>query len=230
MSDCVSIQSQFSEYLDGAVTGIAMHSIASHLEGCRECTAEFAECRALRKALASVGSTRPPADLGLRLRVAISQEKARTVRKRLEACQLYWHNSLAPVLVRGAAGLASAIILIGALTLMIGTVAAPTPVAATEVTTGTTSSPQFLYTVGGTDSQTAFVHPVLVEVDINTIGRVYDYRIVSGSASKNVRDALDNMLLMSRFTPAIFYGAPVPGGVPVPGRAILSFSGASVRG
>lgn len=224
MSDCGSIRSQFSEYLDGAISGVAMHSIAGHLEGCEECTAEFAELRTLQRVLSSSGPTKPPADLGLRLRVAISQERARTTRRRLGLWQLYWQNSVAPVLVRGAAGLATAVILLGALALMVGTVAAPPPVAATEATAETSSTPQFLYTVGGTDSQAAFRRPVLVEVEISKTGRVYDYRVVSGPASKDVRDALDTMLLMSRFTPALFYG------VPVPGRAILSFSGSAMRG
>ncbi len=224
MSDCPSIRSQFSEYLDGAISGSAMHSIASHLEHCQECTTEFAEWRTLQRVMTSIGPAKPPVDLGLRLRVAISQEKARTTRRRLDAWQLYWENSLSPVLVRGAAGLATAMVLLGFLALMVGTVAAPPPVAATEATADTTTTPQFLYTVGGTDSRNRFVPPVLVEVDISKTGRVYDYRIVSGPTSKDVRDALDNMLLMSRFTPAQFYG------ITVPGRAILSFSGASVRG
>ena len=221
MSDCLSIRSQFSEYLDGAVSGTAMHAIAGHLEGCQECATEFAEWRTLQRVLTGIGPAKPPADLGLRLRVAISQEKARTTRRRIEAWQVYWENTLSPVLVRGGAGLASATILLGVLALMVG---APSPVAATETTADTTTTPQFLYTVGGTDSRNAFVPPVLVEVEISNTGRVYDYRIVSGSTTKEVREALDNMLLMSRFTPAQFYG------IPVPGRAILSFSGASVRG
>jgi hypothetical protein len=224
MSDCLSIRSQFSEYLDGAVSGAAMHAIASHLEGCQECTNEFAEWRALQRVLTGIGPTKPPVDLGLRLRVAISQEKARTTRRRIDALQLYWENTLSPVLVRGAAGLATAMVLLGVLALMIGTVAAPPPVAATEAVADTTTTPQFLYTVGGTDSRNNFVPPVLVEVQISNTGRVYDYRIVSGPTTKQVREALDNMLLMSHFTPAQLYGSPVPG------RAILSFSGASVRG
>jgi hypothetical protein len=224
MNDCLSMRSQFSEYLDGAVSGAAMHAIASHLEGCQECTAEFAEWRTMQRVLTGIGSTKPPADLGLRLRVAISQEKARTTRRRLEAWQLYWENSMAPFLVRGAAGLATSMILLGVMALMVGTVAAPPPVAATETTADSTTAPQFLYTVGGTDSRNSFSRPVLVEVAISRTGRVYDYRIVSGPTTKEVRDSLDNILLMSRFTPAQFYG------VPVPGRAILSFSGPAVRG
>ena len=77
MSDCPSIRSQFSEYLDGAISGSAMHSIASHLEHCQECTTEFAEWRTLQRVMTSIGPAKPPVDLGLRLRVAISQEKAR---------------------------------------------------------------------------------------------------------------------------------------------------------
>jgi hypothetical protein len=201
-----------------------MHAIASHLEGCQECTTEFAEWRSLERVLTSIGPAKPPADLGLRLRVAISQEKARTNRRHIEAWQLYWENTLSPILVRGAAGLATATVLLGVMALMIGTVAAPPPVAATETTADSTTSPQLLYTVGGTDSRGSFAHPVLVEVAISSTGRVYDYRIVSGSTTKEVRESLDNMLLMSHFTPARFYG------IPVPGRAILSFSGPSVRG
>ena len=201
-----------------------MHAIASHLEGCPECNTEFTEWRTMQRVLTSIGPAKPPADLGLRLRVAISQEKARTTRRRVEAWQLYWENTLSPVLIRGAAGLATATVLLGVMALMIGTVAAPPPVAATETTADSTTSPQFLYTVGGTDSRGSFAQPVLVEVAISSKGRVYDYRIVSGPTTTEVRKSLDNMLLMSHFTPAQFYG------IPVPGRAILSFSGASVHG
>ena len=194
------------------------------LKAARNCTTEFAEWRTLQRVLTSIGPAKPPVDLGLRLRVAISQEKARTARRRIESWQMYWENTLSPVLVRGAAGLATAMVLLGVMALMIGTVAAPPPVAATETTADSTTSPQFLYTVGGTDSRGSFARPVLVEVAISSTGRVYDYRIVSGPTTKEVRESLDNILLMSHFTPAQFYG------VPVPGRAILSFSGASVRG
>jgi hypothetical protein len=219
MTTCSSTRSQFSDYLDGAISGTEMQSIAAHLQACAPCTAEFAEWRHLQRLLSSVGPVKPPADLGLRLRVAISQQRARTTRRRLEGWQLYWENSLAPVLARGAAGLASAVILLGALALMVGTVAAPPTVAANETTAESTSTPRFLYTVGGTDSRATFREPVVVEAEVSKSGRVYDYRILSGPQSQDVREELDNFLLMSHFTPAQFYG------VPVPSEAILSFSG-----
>ena len=219
MSSCSSIQSQFSEYLDGAVSGAEMQSIATHLAACDECAAEFAEWRHLQSLLSSVGPANPPADLGLRLRVAISQERARTTRHRLDEWQMFWENSMAPVLARGAAGLASAVILVSGLAFMIGTVAAPPTVAANEAVAESTSTPRFLYTVGGTDSRATFREPVMVEVEVSKTGRVYDYRIVSGPQSRAVREQLDNFLLMSHFTPAQFYG------IPVPSQAILTFSG-----
>ena len=224
MNSCLSIQAQFSEYLDGAVSGASMHSIAAHLQQCGACSEEFAAWRNLQLLLSSVGPNRPPADLGLRLRVAISQEQTRTARHRLDVWQMYWQNSMAPFLARAGAGLASAVILLGALALMIGTVAAPPSLAANDATTDSVSTPRFLYTSAGTDARIAFHDPVLVEAEISQSGRVYDYRIVSGPQSQAVREELDNILLLSQFTPALFYG------IPVPGRAILSFSGVSVRG
>ncbi|HWF67757.1 MAG TPA: zf-HC2 domain-containing protein [Acidobacteriaceae bacterium] len=223
MTTCSSIRSQFSEYLDGAVSGAEMQVMAAHLDGCGECASEFAKWRGLQLLLASVGPAKPPADLGLRLRVAISQERARTMRGRLDGWQLYWQNSLAPVLARGAAGLASAVILLGALALMVGAVGSPLTVAAKEAVdtaaAASTSTPRFLYTVGGTDSRATFRQPVMVEVDVSKSGRVYNYRIISGPQSPAVHEQLDNFLLMSHFTPALFYGNPVPS------QAVLSFSG-----
>lgn len=217
---CTSIRAQFSEYLDGMLPGAGMQSVANHFAECRECTAEFSEWRSLQGLLAKVGSAKPPVDLGLRLRVAISQERARTARRRMDVWQMYWENTMAPVLARGAAGLASAVILLGALGLMIGTVAAPPAVAANETAAESTSTPRFLYTVGGTDSSAAFREPVIVQAEIGKTGRVYGYRIVSGPQTPEVREQLDNFLLMSHFTPALFYG------IAVPSEVILTFSGA----
>ena len=41
MSSCKSIRAQFSAYLDGCVTGVAMQSVASHLRSCNACAEEF---------------------------------------------------------------------------------------------------------------------------------------------------------------------------------------------
>ncbi len=220
MISCSSTRSQFSEYLDGAISGAEMHSIAAHLDQCDECAAEFAEWRHMQRLLSSVGPAKVPEDLGLRLRVAISHERARTTRHRLDVWQMYWQNSLAPVLARGAAGLATAMILLGTIGLLIGT---PLTVAANETVADSTTTPRFLYTIGATDSRVSFRDPVVVEAQVSKAGRVYGYRILSGPQSPAVREQLDNFLLMSHFTPAQLYGFPVPS------HAVLSFSSAPSR-
>lgn len=224
MIRCQSIQSQFSEYLDGAISGRDMQSIAKHLQQCTECSRELTAWRKVQTLVAGVGPAKPPVDLGLRLRVAISQEQARTVRHRIDAWHIQWQNTVAPFLARAAAGTASAVVLLAAFAFLIGTVAAPPPLAANDATTDSVSTPHLLYTRSGSEPNVAFQPPVLVEAQISQTGRVYDYRIVSGPTSQDVRDRLANLLLMSQFSPALFYGTPVPG------RAILSFSSIAVRG
>jgi len=49
MSKCSGVRSQFSDYLDGAITGVAMQKVAAHLESCRKCSAEFERWRAGRQ-------------------------------------------------------------------------------------------------------------------------------------------------------------------------------------
>jgi hypothetical protein len=65
---------------------------------------------------------------------------------------------------------------------------------------------------------------VVIEAYVNGEGEVYDYRIISGPNDEETRAQVENLLLTSRFEPARFFGQPVPG------LAVLSFSGVSVRG
>ena len=89
------------------------------------------------------------------------------------------------------------------------------------------TAPRLLYSRGGSGSSDeigASAGPVVVEAYINSEGTVYDYRIVSGPDDAATRSQVENMLLLSRFEPARFFGQPVRG------LAVLSFSGVSVRG
>ena len=74
---CESFRASFSEYLDGAVTGHEMHAIAAHLRACPSCDQEFSTLREMQRSLVSLRTLKVPTDLGLKLRVAISQQKAR---------------------------------------------------------------------------------------------------------------------------------------------------------
>jgi anti-sigma factor RsiW len=226
MSDCASIRAQFSDYLDGDLTGVAMQSIAAHLGGCPECADDFALWRQSQRALANLEPVRPPVDLALRIRVALSQEQARTAKNFFATWKVRWENTVAPFLLQASAGLASAIVLIGTLTFLIGAFAAPEPAAARDEPLGMASSPHFLYSTLETDAGTVSGKgsPVTVEVFVDQQGRVYDYDIVSGPSDARTRAQLESLLLTSVFLPATTYGQPVKG------VALLTFSDVSVQG
>ncbi len=62
--NCSVIQSSFSEYLDGAVSGQQMQSIAKHLESCEDCSSEFAALQSLQRSLAMLGPAKPSPESG----------------------------------------------------------------------------------------------------------------------------------------------------------------------
>ncbi|MGH9606289.1 MAG: zf-HC2 domain-containing protein [Terracidiphilus sp.] len=223
---CGAVQSRFTEYLDGRLNGLEMQKIAAHLGGCQECKEEWQALRGTQLSLAALGPVREPEKLLLKIRVAVSQEIARTRQNPLAAWGLVWKNTVGPFLLQASAGFASAVLLLGTVTLLVSIIAQPTPVQAHDEPLGMATAPRLLYLsggVGGDDIGAASV-PVVVEAYINDEGQVYDYRIVSGPTDPSTRAEVENLLLLSRFEPARFFGQPVRG------LAVLSFSGVSVRG
>jgi anti-sigma factor RsiW len=222
---CAGIRSQFFSYLDGAVPGLAMQHIAAHLRICEGCSAEFEGLRSTQASLAALAPIKPPADLALRLRVAISNERSRTPRNLWSSLSIRWQNTIAPLLLQASAGFASTILLVGTVALLIGMFATPEPLAARDEPLGMASSPHFLYSAVETESASigARDNPVVVEAYIDGVGRVYDYNIVSGPSDACTRSQLENVLLFSVFEPARSFGQPVRG------LAVLAFTGVSVR-
>ncbi|MGA8671554.1 MAG: zf-HC2 domain-containing protein [Terracidiphilus sp.] len=227
MSSCTAMQAKFSEYLDGRMTGREMQRIAAHLDRCPGCAGEWRSLRQNQAALASLGSVPEPEDLVLRVRVAVSRERARRKKGAFAGLSLAWRNTVGPFLLQAAAGFASAVLLLGTVTVLVGMFTQPESAQATkDVPLGNATAPRLL-SLGGSgsgDEIGASAGQVVVEAYINSEGTVYDYRIVSGPDDAATRAQVENMLLLSRFEPARFFGQPVRG------LAVLSFSGVSVRG
>jgi hypothetical protein len=222
---CQKYQSSFSTYLDGAVSGKQMQRIAQHLEVCAGCAREFAALRAMQQSLAALGPAKAPADLGLRLRLAISHEQARRKSNWLEALSLKWDNAIRPLLVQVSAGFAGTVLLIGGIGLLLGMVAAPEPVMANDEPLAGMTAPRYLYSpVGPRAIVTDHDSVIVVEAYVNSEGRVYDYQIVSGPDDPAVHDQIVDQLMMSVYEPASVFGTPVRG------RVVLTFSGISVLG
>ncbi len=223
---CSEVEEQFSAYLDGTLSGVVMTDVGEHLRHCTACTRGFAQWRGTLAALNALRPAKPPADLQLRLRVAISHEKARTVGTWLDRLRVRWNNTLAPLAVQAGAGLASTALLLGTVGLLVGTFAAPEPAAAGDEPIGMATSPRLLYNglPGGSGSLAMLDGSVVVRVFVDARGRVYDYRVISGTANSRSREALQNEMMWSVWEPARVFGSPVCG------SAIVSLAGISVPG
>ena len=228
MNRCSSMQAKFSEYLDGRLTGREMQRIAAHLEACRDCAREWFALKDTQMSLAALGPVPQPADLLLRIRVAVSQERARSRKSIFDTWNLAWRNTVGPFMLQATAGFASAVLLLGTVTVLVGMFTRPEVAQATkDEPLGMATAPRFLYLSGAVSSNDqigALSAPVVVEAYVNGQGEVYDYRIVSGPIDEGTRAQVENLLLWSHFEPARFFGRPVRG------LAVLSFSGVSVRG
>lgn len=227
MNGCKSIRAEFSEYLDGRLTGREMQRIAGHLDRCQECAEEWAALKQTQLSLATLGPVPEPEDLLLRIRVAVSRERARRRKRLFEGWALAWRNTVGPFLLQAGAGFASAVLLLGTVTVLVGMFTQPEMAQARgDEPLGMATAPRLLYlsSGAGSDQIRPTSGPVVVEAYVNGAGEVYDYRIVSGPTDPDTRSQVENLLLYSVFEPARFFGQPVRG------LAVLSFSGVSVRG
>jgi anti-sigma factor RsiW len=223
--ECDKVRSSFSAYLDGAVDGRKMQAIAKHLKECQECSEDFAALRVMQGSLASLGPARAPADLGTRLRVAISHEIAASKRSWRDVIALKWENTIRPWAVQISAGAACSVVLVGTIMVMLGLFAAPQAVMANDEPLGAMTSPHYLYSaVEPRPITSSHDSAIIVEAFVNAQGRVYDYNIVSGPEDASVRSQVVDQLMLSIFEPARVFGAPIRS------RVVMTFSGISVQG
>lgn len=227
MSSCKAVQAGFTEYLDGRLNGHEMQRISAHLGNCRGCAHEWLSLCQVQSSLSALGSVPEPPDLLLRIRVAVSHERARRRRSPFESWNLAWKNTVGPFMLQASAGFASAVLLLGTVIVLVTMFAQPESAQASkDEPLGNPTAPRLvsLSTGAGNNDIGALSSPVVVEAYINGEGQMYDYRIVSGPNDAVTRSQIENMLLTSRFEPARFFGQPVRG------LAVISFSGVSVRG
>jgi putative zinc finger protein len=226
VKQCAHFREEFSAYLDGAVSGAAMSEIAAHLEACSGCAHEFAQWRTAQALISSIGPAKAPPNLGLRLRVALSQQAANTAQEKLSRGRVHWQNTFRPLVWQIAAGFASTVALVGGVAMLIGMFGTE-PLLARDEPLGNATSPRFLYNpfhFAPAGSVADGNNPVVVQAFINGEGRVYDYKIISGSSDPKTRAQLEDTLLFSVFAPAQVFGKSVRGTV------LLSFSSVPVRG
>ncbi len=222
---CTEVREQFSDYLDGGVSGREMQSIAAHLGSCSECKADFDSWRGMQRVLSAVGPVKAPTNLGLKLRLAISHENAKRQGHWWDPISVRWNNLLRPVVLQVSAGIAGAVLLVGTIGLLIGVVAAPQSVMANDEPLGALTSPHYLYSAAPQQPiLTSEDTTIVVEAQVNAAGRVYDYAIVSGPQDASTDAQVRDQLMLVVYEPAMAFGQAVRG------RILITFSGVSVRG
>ena len=221
---CPQAKQLFSPYLDGAVTGTEMFALQNHLSECGACNEEYQGLRQTQQLLASAGRPKVPADLGLKLRLAISREAAQARRPRFEGLMVRLENALDAFMVPVTAGFVSALIIFGIAMVYFVTpssLQAKNDVPLVMVNTGPQLQPSaFGMTMDSIDDDS-----LVIEALVDANGRVQDYRILSDpSNSKGVMPQVKQMLIFTTFRPALSMGRPTPS------KAVLSFSKISVKG
>jgi hypothetical protein len=220
---CSEAKSLFSSYLDGAVNGKQMQDLSRHLDGCAPCNREYVSLRQVQQLLGKVGRRRAPADLALKLRVAISREAAGIRPPYWDGIAVRLENTVNAFMVPAMAGLSTAVVIFG---LLMGFLALPTHAdTSSDVPLGLTTEPQLQQSAFGTTFDSVHGDALVIEAYVDSEGRVQDYRILSNPSDfQELLPQLKNMLIFTTFRPATSMGRPTSG------RAVLSFSKISVKG
>jgi|SRR5215469_8753413 len=221
---CVEAKSLFSSYLDGAVPGTQMRAIRAHLDQCTGCQNDYTLLTSTQRLLASVGRRRAPADLSLKLRLAISREAALAKQPPFHGLRVRLENELRSFMVPATVGLTLAVVVFG---FIMGFLGLPELEARSrnDVPLLLYSAPELQATSFGTTLSPINADSLVIEAYVDANGRVEDYRILSDpDSSKDLLPKVKNMLIFTTFRPAMSMGHPTSG------RAVLSFSKISVRG
>jgi hypothetical protein len=224
---CADYKRLLSPYLDGQVSGAEMFALQNHMKDCASCAREYAEVqRTLQLVIAlskSKAKIKAPADLPLRLRLAISRESAPARRRRFEGAIVRLSNAINAFMVPATAGALTAVLIFG---ILLGFFALPQQLrASSDVPLMLYIGPQLKQSVFGTSLGTVGEDSVVIEAYIDANGRVEDYKILSESDDvKAELPEVKNLLIFTTFSPALSMG------VPIPSRAVISFSKISVKG
>jgi hypothetical protein len=225
---CPQAKRLLSPYLDGVVTGAEMLALEHHLAGCAPCSDQYQGLRQTQQLLLSVGRPKVPEDLGLRLRVAISQEAAQARRAPFEGFLVRLENALTAFMVPATAGFLSALVIF-AVAMMYFVVPSSLQAHNDVPLVMVNTAPQLQPSAFGMTLDTINADSLVIEAYVDANGRVQDYRILSDpDDSKGLPPQTKNTLLefmtFTTFRPALSMGRPTPS------RAVLSFSKISVKG
>ncbi len=179
-------------------------------------------------ALRTLAPVKAPADLSLRIRLALSHERVRAERRWIgrlrHTLDMFFENSIRPFALQVGVAAVAVTAMVGGV-LMLGAVTPQQAVEANDEPLAGFSAPRYLYSMAGEQTVGAVGdEPLMVQAMVDKSGRVYDYRVLSGRLDGTATAALRQRLLTGVFQPAHVFGQPVRGSV------VLTFADVVVRG
>jgi hypothetical protein len=221
--NCSQAKLLFSPYLDGAVSGVQMHAISGHLESCPDCQEEYRQLHQTQRLLAvAAGPRKVPKDAGLKLRLALSREIARSRQPMFEGMRIRFENTVKSFMIPATGGLALAVVVF---LILMGSFGGTFEAYAGTDQTLMNTAPEFKQAAFGMSADSINDDSLVIEAYIGPTGRVDGYKILSDSSgTKDLSTEVKNMLIFTTFRPATYLGRPTFG------RAVLSFSKVNVRG
>ena len=219
------MQERISSLADGMLAREEREQVLTHLNACQACSVELKQLETLRTALRKLDRPRIPAGLTVQLRVLASHERVRRLaRASFSARVRYWgdrlklgfDNLMKPVALPVAGGLLSALLLFSAVVpnLIFRHIHTSEPPLALS------SDPDgrivdWSGVLPRLESVNAVPEPdsdgTVVELVIDEQGRVADYSVQQGQLTP----AMQQIILFSKFTPAMFFYQPAWGRIRV---------------
>ena len=218
---CQAALELMSPFIDSMVAAEEAQCLRSHVSECVSCRRQLQSFVSLRNVIGCAEPVPVPEDLQLDTRVRLSHERRHNTRERL---QTRFNNLLRPVAMPALMGIALTLLGFGVL---LGSLASPRAVIAEDGRVSTVSVYQPPKTTDPTlrrlgASVSTEMETLSVQTEINNAGRIDDFSIIAGTRSPGVDQWLQELVLLSQFRPATFWGMPVRS------RVILSF--VTVRG
>jgi hypothetical protein len=228
--DCGHVRDRLPGYLDGSISSREHAPIGVHLDSCAECRQELQRYRKLSQLMSRVERAVPPAGLAFKVRNAISSARnAVPWRTRLrDRAGLILDNMLKPAMpaTGGALG-AMAVFLLVLQNMFLGIPLGAVP---NDVPTNLIQPPRLEslanFPVAGDDwlLEESGARVLVVEARVDARGQAVGYDILAGPDNPEVRRQLDQVILFSRFRPAMNFGHPIGG------RLVLNLTEIRVKG
>ncbi len=208
--NCLGVRKRLPGYADRQFSAGELAQLDRHVAKCGECSALAGRYAQLQREMRALPVRRVPRELSDTLHDLAGRERVRCLRSRafvrrsVDRIQLAFENLMRPLAIPAFGGLASAVVLFGAI---VPRIAVPRVAQVDDV-----SMPIYqeatVYTVPEFASKVKSDDNTLIEVEVDANGRLLDYSIPEGKMTSDV----GNMILFTTYTPARLFGLPATGG------------------